>query len=109
MTETDDLFAEFRREDRGKLRRRLAQLRAFIFGRRAAYVRTFQNPAAQPVLEDLARFCRAAESTFDTDPRVSAVLEGRREVWLRIQQHLRLSPEEVFQLATGQPSDKHNI
>lgn len=108
MNETDDTFPEFEHEDRSLLRQQFSRLRAFIFGRRAAYVRTFNNPGAQPVLEDLATFCRAAESTFDPDPRVAAVLEGRREVWLRIQQHLRLSPEELFDIASGKGSDKLN-
>lgn len=108
MSDKDDTFPGFEQEDRSILRSRLEQIRAFVFGRRAAYVRTFNSPGAQPVLEDLARFCRAAESTFDPDPRVAAVLEGRREVWLRIQQHLRLSPDELFDIATGKGSDKLN-
>jgi hypothetical protein len=32
------------------------------------------------------------------------VLEGRREVWLRIQQHLNLTTEQLFQLYGGQRS-----
>lgn len=80
---------------------RLEQLKSFIFGRRSAYVRTFTGPVAKEVLEDLARFCRANETTFHEDARVSALLEGRREVWLRIQEHLNLSPEELFDLVAG--------
>lgn len=53
------------------------------------------------VLEDLAKFCRAEESTFHPDARVHAVIEGRREVWLRIQRHLNLSPEELFEYYLG--------
>lgn len=52
---------------------------------------------AKTVLEDLARFCRAELSTFHADPRIHASLEGRREVWLRIQEHLKLSQEELEQ------------
>lgn len=66
--------------------------------RRLAYVRTFTNPPGQEVLEDLARFCRANESCFHADPRAHAVLEGRREVWLRIQRHLQLTDEQLFAL-----------
>jgi hypothetical protein len=47
------------------------------------------------VLADLARFCRADESTFNADPRVEGVLQGRREVWLRIAKHLNLTPDEL--------------
>jgi hypothetical protein len=72
----------------------------FLRQRRLAYLRTLdvKKPDAQMVLEDLAKFCRAHESTFHADPRMHAVLEGRREVWLRIQQHLELSDETLWKL-----------
>lgn len=73
----------------------------FIRHRRAAYCQTFMADSAQAVLEDLAKFCRADRSCFDADPRLHAVAEGRREVWLRIQQHLHLSPEELFAIFSG--------
>lgn len=75
-----------------------AALRRFVFRRREAYCRAFKTPGGRLVLEDLARFCRVNESTFHQDPRVAAMLDGRREVFLRIQQHLKLSPDEVFDL-----------
>lgn len=53
------------------------------------------------VLKDLAKYCRANESCFDPDPRIHAVAEGRREVWLRIQQHLNLEPEVLTDLIIG--------
>jgi hypothetical protein len=71
--------------------------------RRTAYVKAFLNPYGQEVLEDLARFCRANESTFHPDPRAHAVAEGRREVWLRIQKHLQLTDEQLWALY-GTPS-----
>ena len=74
----------------------------FMRGRKHAYQLAFGTPAGQNVLIDLARFCRASETCFDADPRKHAVLEGRREVWLRIQNHLGLSGEELMALATGQ-------
>jgi len=66
--------------------------------RKLAYVNTFskENQAAQEVLKDLARFCRAYESTFHPDQRVHAVLEGRREVYLRIREYLSLTSEEIM-------------
>lgn len=76
-------------------------LRNFLSGRRTAYVQIFSGPNAKIVLEDLARFCRANETTFHENPRVAALQEGRREVWLRIQQHLNLSPEELFDLISS--------
>lgn len=75
----------------------------FLRRRRRSYLLTFgpKNPAAQEVLVDLAKFCRANQSTFHGDPRIHAVLEGRREVWLRITQHLNLTSEQLFALYGG--------
>ena len=77
------------------------RLRRFISTRQAQYKQTFKGPVAEDVLRDLARFCRANASTFHEDARLHAVAEGRREVWLRIQNHLNLSPSELFALTTG--------
>lgn len=77
-------------------------LKSFIFGRRHAYNVVFRGTEGEKVLDDLATFCRATETTFHTDPYIAALQEGRREVFLRIQQHLNLSPEELFSLVTGQ-------
>lgn len=72
--------------------------RRYLSTRRTAYVRTFRNPVAEPVLADLARFCRAAASTGHIDPYMAARLDGRREVFLRVSQHINLSDEELWQL-----------
>lgn len=75
----------------------------FLRGRKRAYSLTFQSPAGNEVLIDLAKFCRAAETcVVPGDNDLTRVLEGRREVWLRIQQQLNLSSEELFQLGRGQ-------
>lgn len=69
--------------------------------RQQAYWNTFtgdKNIFGKKVLDDLASFCRANQSTFHPDQRVHAVLEGRREVWLRIQEHLTLSLDELVKL-----------
>lgn len=68
---------------------------------RRAIRTVFSQPAGQAVLIDLAQFCRANEPCWDADPRKHAVLEGRREVWLRIQQHLNLSEQQLVSLYTG--------
>lgn len=70
----------------------------FLKSRQRAYIETFDNPIGKKVLKDLAKFCRANESTFHPDHAVSDRLDGRREVWLRIQQHLNLTDEELFAL-----------
>jgi len=71
----------------------------FFTQRKRAYVQTFniESVAVQAVLKDLATFCRANKSTFHKNDRAHAVLEGRREVWLRIQSYLNLSPEELWE------------
>jgi hypothetical protein len=75
----------------------------FLRVRKRNYELTFgRSYHAQAVLSDLAKFCRADKTCFDPDPRIHAVLEGRREVWLRITQHLHLSPEQMFALYNGQ-------
>lgn len=82
----------------------LDKLRQALGERRYAYRKTFAGPLAEIVLKDLARFCRAHSSTFHVDPRAHAVAEGRREVWLRLQNHLRLSPDQLWELYSGHPA-----
>jgi hypothetical protein len=79
----------------------------YLRRRKRDYQLAFMSPAGQEVLLDLAKFCRADRTTFNADPRIHAALEGRREVWLRIQQHLGLTPEQLLVLYSGatiQPS-----
>lgn len=74
---------------------------SFLSDRAKAYLLTFSvsQPENVYVLEDLARFCRANEScVIPGDRDRTLILEGRREVWLRIQQHLHLTPEQLFAL-----------
>lgn len=73
---------------------------------KAAYRRAFGHYAGQAVLSDLAKFCWASKTTFRNPVPCDAVmlarLEGRREVFLRIQEHMRLSPEELFKIYSDQ-------
>lgn len=72
--------------------------KSYLRNRKLAYARLFakDNQDAQAILKDLAKFCRAHESTFDPDPRVHALLEGRKEVWNRLQHHLQMSDEDLW-------------
>ena len=74
----------------------------FVRTRKRTYQLAFGTPAGQEVLIDLAKFCRANSTTFDPDPRLHAVLEGRREVWLRIANHLHLTQDQLYALYMGQ-------
>lgn len=81
----------------------------FLTGRAGSYKRLFDKDSgdAKAVLIDLARFCRANQSTFHPDPHVQAELEGRREVWLRIMQHTKMTNEELYDLYNGPKEDNH--
>lgn len=80
------------------LKERIEATITYLGRRRRNYRMTFTSSAGQQVLMDLAKFCRANETTFNTDARIHAALEGRREVWLRIQQHLNLTDAKLFAL-----------
>ena len=76
----------------------------FVRRRKQNYQRTFMNPIGQEVLRDLADWCRANETcVIPGDRDRTLILEGRREVWLRIQQHLNLSANHLFELYTNKP------
>lgn len=74
-------------------------VQAALEARRQAYMRKFgdrTDPDTRLILEDLAVFCRAIHTTFHQDPRVSAALEGRREVFLRITDHAQLGHDALY-------------
>lgn len=77
-----------------------------LHGRAQDYRDVFSCPAGERVLADLARFCRAHESTFNAEARAHAVAEGRREVWLRIERNLQLNDEQIWALyGLGKPEN----
>lgn len=70
--------------------------------RKRSYQLTFNSIHGQEVLKDLITFCRANETcVVPGDRDRSLVLEGRREAWLRIQEHLNLSISDLATLYTG--------
>lgn len=78
----------------------------FLRQRKTAYHLVFRldQPADMEVLRDLAWFCRANEScVVPGDRDRTLLLEGRREVYLRIVQHLKLTPEQLFELYSYRP------
>jgi hypothetical protein len=82
------------------LKDNVSKLKELFRSRKRNYQLVFnkEDQAVLGVLKDLARFCRANESTFNKDPRIQANLDGRREVWLRITNHLQLNNEELYNL-----------
>jgi len=74
--------------------------------RRRAYRAAFDNPEGRKVLADLRRFCRASVPTADVNNvNVTFLLEGRREVFLRIISHLNLTEDDVFKLVEEYPTE----
>lgn len=96
----------------------LEYFRRRITGRRLAWQRALLGENGTPtvdgdvILKDLARFCRAHRSTAvyshvrgTLDPLASARLDGRREVWLRIVEHLHLDERFLVNLREGVDSN----
>lgn len=68
---------------------------------RRAYALVFSRgpevtTAVATVLRDLANECFAFHTTFDADPRIHARREGRRDVWLHIQEMLQVPNDEAW-------------
>lgn len=77
----------------------LQKLNPMVLKRRRAYLATFSGPNGKQVLADLRRFCRATLPTADVNnPNVTYLLEGRREVFLRILSHMQITEDELFEL-----------
>ncbi len=53
------------------------------------------------MLKDLLPFCRACFSEWSEDPRHHARYSGRREVALRILQHLNLTTDQLYKTYGG--------
>ncbi|SOD41328.1 Bbp19 family protein [Nitrosovibrio sp. Nv4] len=85
------------------LAEQLERLKDFLKGRAGSYRRVFNKESVDvdAVLTDLAKFCRANASTAHPDPHMAARLDGRREVWLRISEHLNLSTEDLYRRYSG--------
>lgn len=67
--------------------------------RAGAYVSVFNGAdprALTIVMEDLTKFCRGYETTYDDIPSRQQHAEGRREVWLRIMDFTRLDRDALF-------------
>ena len=82
------------------------------FGRRIdlenqviAYRKVFGSiMAKETVLPDLAEFCGAVyPAPIESDLFKQGRAAGRRDVWLRLQNHLNLSEQEVYALLKGNP------
>lgn len=78
------------------------QVEQYLRNRARAYRAVFSTNACTEgdlefVMLDLAHFCRAFVTAYDSDARNHALLEGRREVFLRIFDHVSLSHDVLMQ------------
>jgi hypothetical protein len=74
--------------------------------RRTAYQATFSGAPGNAVLADLRRFCRGTVSAADVNNVQATYLQlGRQEVWLRIQSHLNLTEEQIYNLIEEFPNE----
>jgi hypothetical protein len=75
--------------------------KAILEDRQRAYILAFRTEAGKAILADLAAFCRANETcVVPGDRDRTYVLEGRREVYLRIQHHLDLTIDQLVPIYT---------
>jgi hypothetical protein len=77
------------------------EARKFFENKQTDFRVAFNSDAGKRVLADLAPFCRAHETCFIPGAQdKSLVLEGRREVWLRIRDFLDRTPGELIAIYT---------
>ena len=63
-----------------------------------AYQRLFKNSDGNTVIADLANYCAVNDTTYKGSTEHMLIMEGRRQVYLRIFGHTNLDAEEVFTL-----------
>ena len=82
-------------------------MRDILLARGQAYKRCFDGEDAESVLSDLERFCHANTTTHvDGDSHGTSQLEGRRQVWLRIQGYRNLSDQQVGEIVEVAETDE---
>ena len=78
-----------------------AEALAYFSEWKTAYQLVFGEARKSPAFADLAAFCRERETcVVPGDRDQTLVLEGRRQVILRIRNLLDLTPEELVKLHT---------
>lgn len=95
--------------DPGLISKSIEQLRQAFNARRAWHYRScFMGEDGkltvhgEKMLADLNRFCRGNATCFDPDPRIHALLEGRREALLRILTFLNVDSAVLTRLVEVQ-------
>lgn len=81
----------------------------FLRIRKRSYQFTFGQVEHSEALKDLAKFCRIGKAPYHPDKRKNDILIGRQEVFFRITEHLRLQPDQLFDLYNTPPNQQHQI
>ena len=86
----------------------MAKARATLEVRQGSFRRVFKQgtPSRDDrdvVNADLKNFCRGGETTFHDSERIHVLLTGRQEVYLRIEDFLNLSVDELVLKYTSNP------
>lgn len=64
-----------------------------------AYKRVFgKNPDSDLVVADLATYCKINDTTYSGSTEQMLIMEGRRQVYLRIFGHTNLDAKDVLNL-----------
>ena len=90
------------------------KIRKIIHKRRGAYRAVFNpGPAADIVLADLRKFCRAnatpaivSPQSGIIDPIATGIAIGRLEVWHRINHHIHVDDADLYELVGQQGEDE---
>lgn len=79
----------------------------WLMDRQRAYRLTFKKDdrAVRRVLRDLENFCYVNKPIGHQSADVRAMLEGRRQVFIHIQRHLKLSPDTLWELHEANRKD----
>lgn len=84
-----------------KTQKDMAKARGLLEVRQGSFRRVFKQgtPSRDDrdiVNKDLKRFCRGGETTYHDSERVHVLMTGRQEVYLRIEDFLNLSVDELL-------------
>ena len=92
-----------------KMQEAIERTVAFLGNRKRAYQFCFPKNGLHTdiVLKDLSRYCHINEECPHTDPFEIGQWMGRRSVFLRVQRHLYLTPEELFAIYSGVRNKEH--
>ena len=70
----------------------------FLRLRKRAYMLTFPKGVHNEALKDMAKFAHIGKPCYHPNQRLNDILIGRQEMFFRVVNHLKLNPEELYDL-----------